>query len=148
MWKWHQIQPFCFALIHSWMIWSQDHWEDFWEVGWWCVFRRYRWCWKWSWIFWEAIDELKELISKRESRESGVCIGFFDWFSQYKVENIINGMLKPVWREAGNPPSQFTTNASESVNAIIKRKVDYRKSELHVFINNCLMSKKMKLSEL
>lgn len=43
--------------------------------------------------FFEKLDELKELISERESHESGVRAGFFDWFSQYKVENIINGML-------------------------------------------------------
>jgi len=64
--------------------------------------------------------------------------GFFDWLSQYKVENIVCGMLKPVRREAGlgNPPLPFTTNASESVNAMLKRKVDYKKNELHVFINH------------
>jgi len=47
-------------------------------------------------------------------------------------------MLKPVRREAGlgNPPIPFTTNASESVNAMLKRKVDYNKNELHVFINH------------
>jgi len=47
-------------------------------------------------------------------------------------------MLKPVRREAGlgNPPLRFTTNASKSVNAMLKRKVDYKKNELHVFINH------------
>jgi len=63
---------------------------------------------------------------------------FFDWLSQYKAENIVSGMLKPVRREAelGNPPLPFTTNASEFVNAMLKRKVDYKKNELHVFINH------------
>ena len=28
----------------------------------------------------------------------------------------------------GSPPSTFTTNASESINAAIKRKVDYKES--------------------
>lgn len=58
--------------------------------------------------------------------------------SQYKVENIVSGMLKSVRREAGlrNPPSPFTTNASESMNAILKRKVNYKKNELHVFMNH------------
>ena len=47
-------------------------------------------------------------------------------------------MLKPVRREAGlgNPPLPFTTNASESFNAILNRKADYKKNELHVFINH------------
>ena len=81
---------------------------------------------------------MKELISEKENLESGIRRGFFDWLSQYKVENIVSGMLKPVRREAGlgNPPSPFTTNASESMNAILKRKVDYKKNELHVFINH------------
>ena len=86
----------------------------------------------------EKLEELKELNSERENLESGIRTGFFDWFSQYKVENIVSGMLKPVRREAGlgNPPSLFTTNASESINAILKKKVDYKKNELHVFINH------------
>ena len=88
--------------------------------------------------FYENLEELKQLISEREILESGIRTGFFDWFSQYKVENIVSGMLKPVRREAGlgNPPSPFTTNASESMNAILKRKVDYKKNELHMFINH------------
>ena len=31
-------------------------------------------------------------------------------------------------------PSIFTTNASESINALLKRKLDYKKQELPVFI--------------
>ena len=33
----------------------------------------------------------------------------------------------------GSPPVQFTNNPNESVNAWIKEKVDYKKSELNVF---------------
>lgn len=33
-----------------------------------------------------------------------------------------------------NPPSTFTTNMSESINALLKRKLDYKKQELPVFI--------------
>ena len=35
----------------------------------------------------------------------------------------------------GCPPEAFTTNASESLNAMLKRKLDYRRSELPVFID-------------
>lgn len=35
----------------------------------------------------------------------------------------------------GNPPAIFTTNASESINALIKRKVDYKKHQLPQFID-------------
>ena len=34
----------------------------------------------------------------------------------------------------GSPPQQFTTNPKESVNAILKSKVDYKRSDLPVFI--------------
>ena len=45
-------------------------------------------------------------------------------------------MLKSVREEAGLgvPPSVFTTNASESVNAMLKRKVEYKKNELPSFV--------------
>jgi len=32
--------------------------------------------------FFEKLEELKELISKREIHGSGICTGFFDWISQ------------------------------------------------------------------
>lgn len=46
-------------------------------------------------------------------------------------------MLRPIREECGlgNPPSVFTTNASESINALLKRKLDYKKQELPVFID-------------
>ena len=46
-------------------------------------------------------------------------------------------MLRCVREECGLgcPPDIFTTNASESVNAVLKRKVDYKQNELPVFID-------------
>ena len=46
-------------------------------------------------------------------------------------------MLKSVRRKAklGNPPSYFTTNASESINAVLKNKVDYKKNEFPDFLD-------------
>ena len=45
-------------------------------------------------------------------------------------------MLKPVRQAAGlgSPPEHFSTNASESVNAVLKAKVDYKHSELPAFV--------------
>ena len=34
----------------------------------------------------------------------------------------------------GNPPSTFSTNSSESINALLKHKVDYQKQQLPIFI--------------
>lgn len=45
-------------------------------------------------------------------------------------------MLRPIREECGlaNPPEIFTTNPSESVNALLKCKVDYKCNELTLFI--------------
>jgi len=47
-------------------------------------------------------------------------------------------MLRPIPEDAGLgvPPSTFTTNASESINAMLKRKVKYKRSELVAFIQH------------
>lgn len=48
-------------------------------------------------------------------------------------------MLKDVRTAAGlgSPPSKFTTNASESLNAVLKRKVDYSATQWPLF-NDCM----------
>ena len=59
------------------------------------------------------------------------------WFITYKKEAIQHGLLRSLRQKAGlgDPPTAFTTNASESVNAVLKSKVNYKKSELPVFID-------------
>ena len=56
--------------------------------------------------------------------------GFYDWFCTYKADQLVSGVLKPVREEAGlsHPPISFTTNASESLNAMIKRNVVFKKN--------------------
>ena len=46
-------------------------------------------------------------------------------------------MLRSMRAECGlgNPPSIFTTNASQSMNALLKHKVDYKKHQLPSFID-------------
>lgn len=48
---------------------------------------------------------------------------FSDWFETYKVSDIVSGMLRPIREEVGSgiPPALFTTNACESMNAVLKR---------------------------
>ena len=55
---------------------------------------------------------------------------------KYEYNVFKDTMLKPVREKAGlgSPPPQFSANASECVNAILKSKVDYKCSELPVFI--------------
>ena len=56
---------------------------------------------------------------------------FYEYFLRYKSTVVCYNMRKDI-REGvglGSPPSIYTTNASESMNAMIKRKVDYKQSE-------------------
>ena len=49
---------------------------------------------------------------------------------------ISDTMLRNIREDCGlgNPPDIFTTNPSESMNAILKQTVDYKKSDLSSFI--------------
>lgn len=53
---------------------------------------------------------------------------FIDWFLANKLHVIRDNMLRPIREECGLGclPDPFTTNASESINAMLKRKVDYK----------------------
>ena len=60
---------------------------------------------------------------------------FFNYFVHYKANEVCYNMRKDLREEAGlgSPPQPFTTNASESLNAMMKRKVDYKESEWPTF---------------
>ena len=74
---------------------------------------------------WEKLDVAENVLQK-----------FVSWFKVNKESVIKKCMLKPVREKAGlgKPPTAFTTNASESINALIKKKVDYKRNELPVFL--------------
>lgn len=62
---------------------------------------------------------------------------FYEYFRRYKVQKVCHNMRRDL-REAtglGSPPAIFTTNASESINARMKRQVDYKESEWPTFNN-------------
>lgn len=75
---------------------------------------------------WERID----------SYNQGLLHAFGRWFCCYKKNLLKNKMLKKSRIKAGlsNPPTYFSTNSSESINAMLKKKVDYKKSELPQFL--------------
>ena len=87
--------------------------------------------------FFEKLEARKADWLKREE-DSGVVPGFYDWFLQNKVEMITSGMLQPVREDAGLgcPPTSFTTNACETINAVLKGKVNYKKNELPAFVHH------------
>lgn len=82
--------------------------------------------------FKEKLERCKGIWTVRESLyapSSGPR--FYNYFHRYKSDVVCYNMLKSV-REGvglGSPPSIFTTNASESINAVLKRKVNYKESE-------------------
>lgn len=65
---------------------------------------------------------------------------FCSWFDIYKKKIICDTMLLPVREQAGlgSLPEPFYNNASECINNVIKVKVDYKKSELPIFIAKVL----------
>ena len=72
---------------------------------------------------------LKQLETVWESRPNGSK--FYRFFSQYQ-SNVIKYHMRRDIREAaglGNPPSIYTTNSVESINAELKRKVNYKESQ-------------------
>ena len=89
-------------------------------------------------VFYQQLED-KRLQWEVLERECPGCIpGFFNWFKEHLCEVITSGMLRSLHEDAGLsvPPSAFSTNASESVNAMLKRKVDYKKNELPIFIQH------------
>lgn len=77
----------------------------------------------------ENCEEVWLAREGRYAREGQVT--FFSYFKTYYASTIRSTMLKDVRTSAGlgSPPAIFTTNASESLNAVIKRKVDYKATE-------------------
>ena len=68
--------------------------------------------------------------------EGGPLHTFTCWFKRYKCDMMVSSLLRPVREQAGLgcPPEQFTTNASEGVNALLKNKVDCKRNELPDFL--------------
>ena len=81
--------------------------------------------------FMERLEALKPVWDTREgpfAPSSGPR--FFSHFLTYQADVVQYHMRKDLRESAGlgSPPCQFTTNASESINAVIKREVDYKES--------------------
>jgi hypothetical protein len=78
---------------------------------------------------------LSSLQQKWESRhECGSK--FFEWFVKEKAEKLKTSVIAYVRESAGlgSPPSKFNTNASETINFILKSKVDHKKQGIPDFI--------------
>ena len=74
----------------------------------------------------------------KQEEEYGALPGFSLWFLKNKATVIKRTMLKSYRVEAGlglDPP-HFTTNPSETTNAIIKAHVSYKNNQLFDFVNH------------
>lgn len=65
-----------------------------------------------------------------EAEETGREPQFSTWFQRFKSLDIKKGMLKTLRRRAGlgDPPRQFTTNDSESINSMVSKWICGKKS--------------------
>ena len=80
----------------------------------------------------EAVWLSREALYARQGQST-----FFDYFKSHYSSVIRNTMLKDLRTSAGlgSPPKIFTTNGCESLNAVIKRKVNYKATEWPDFNN-------------
>ena len=81
-----------------------------------------------------------EVSNRRSLQGTMIQPEFHDWFCEYKAEDMSNTMVKSVRNAAGLSSSdgntkRFYTNASESLNQMLKEKVNYKTSHLHKFID-------------
>ena len=71
-----------------------------------------------------------------DSNTKGPLHAFTRWFEQYKSSTIKKTMLRSKRKQAGlgDPPTSFTTNSSESINALLKNQVEYKRNDVPVFL--------------
>ncbi len=89
----------------------------------------------------DDFDSQVEIVREKSLKleeEHGTLPGFCSWFSTYKATVIKTTMLKCYRIEAGlgSEHSPFTTNSSETTNAIIKAHVSYKHNQLLNFVNH------------
>lgn len=79
------------------------------------------------------LSQLKDRWANLDPQKSD---RFYEWFLTYESGIIKQTMLRSVREKAGLGihPEHFTTNPSESINAVLKTKVDYKRSDLPVFV--------------
>ena len=86
--------------------------------------------------FQRKLDAVMESWQGKPVSSTTKLDSFINWFNVNKSSAIRNYMLRPIREECGLgcPPEPFTTNASESINAVLKNKLDYQRSELPNFV--------------
>ena len=83
----------------------------------------------------DFMEKLKMLHTEWES----LCPGFIDWFTGMQAEVMCSTMIASLHTRAGlcNPLGHFTMNSNESLNNILKRKVDFNVVNSHSLTKHC-----------
>ena len=86
--------------------------------------------------FQEKVARLIEKWQDIALPSSGNMERFITWFQNCKAPVIRDSMLRSVREECGlgSPPSQFTTNACETANSMLKNQVNYKRSDMINFL--------------
>ena len=83
----------------------------------------------------ERFSQLQKSWTEMETSNVGTS-NFAPWFLRYKLAYMKNTMIQSVRKSAGFPLTEhFTTNASESVNMILKSKMEYKKNDVPHLVN-------------
>ena len=76
-------------------------------------------------------DEVYVKLDELRDKWDLIVPGFHEWFLKYKAEDLATSMTQAARLSAGlgNPPEPFYTNEVESINRLIKRKVNYKATQ-------------------
>lgn len=89
--------------------------------------------------FYTNLAELKLKWDKLEGDAFVYCKShkpdFHEWFKRYKADDICQSTLRSLREDVGlgSPPSAFYTNDSESINALLKESLNYKKHQWGIF---------------
>jgi len=77
----------------------------------------------------EGSEDFLEKLEMLKPKWESLCEGFLEWFIQYEVEPMCSFMIASVCTLAGlgKPPLYYTTNGIESLNNLLKRKVNFKR---------------------
>ena len=89
-----------------------------------------------SYAFQEKVKRLVERLQDASLPSQADMERFVTWFQNHKAPVLQDSMLRSVREECGlgSPPSQFTTNACETANSMLKNEVNYKRSDMINFL--------------
>lgn len=79
----------------------------------------------------EDAHDFDDKMAKLKQVWEDLCPEFYQWFQNTQVELFCSSMIQSVRSCAGlgSPPQAYTTNNNESINSLLKHKIQYKKQE-------------------